>query len=259
VRRFFLEKEDILSEKPTLRGPDVKHIRTVLRLKPGDDLFLFDGKGWEYRALITASTSKAVVLSVVETFRSTSESPAQISIGQSLLKAKKMDNVVRQVTEVGAHALIPIMTQRSVPQPKPERWAEKERRWRTIAWESLKQCGRSQTPRLDSPLSFGVLVRSSQAYNRRFIFHDDRAESALATFTKETTKGLGVLALIGPEGGFTPEEVDMALDAGFRCVSLGPRILKADTAVVAACTILQYLFGDMGHAQKTLDKPQGFQ
>ena len=250
MRRFFLEKEAILSEKPTLTGPDVKHIRTVLRLKPGDDLFLFDGKGSEYRARITASTPKAVVVSVAEAFPSTSESPVQITIGQGLLKAKKMDSVVRQITELGIHALIPVMTERSVPQPKPERWAEKERRWKTIAWESLKQCGRSQTPRLDSPVSFEALARMSQVYDHRFIFHDDPAESAKATYTNEAASGLAVLALIGPEGGFAPEEVQMALDAGFQCTSLGPRILKADTAVAAACTILQYLFGDLSHTPK---------
>ena len=172
MRRFFLERERILSEKPTLRGPDVKHIRTVLRLKPGDELFLFDGKGSEYRARITASTPKAVVVAVAEAFPSTSESPVQITIGQGLLKAKKMDSLVRQVTELGIHALVPVMTERSVPQPKPERWAEKERRWKTIAWESLKQCGRSQTPHLASPTSFETLVQAPGPYTHKIIFHD---------------------------------------------------------------------------------------
>lgn len=259
MRRFFLERERILSEKPTLRGPDVKHVRTVLRLKLGDELFLFDGKGTEYRARITASTSKAVVLSVAEAFPSTSESPVQITIGQGLLKAKKMDSIVRQVTELGIHALIPVMTEWSVPQPKPERWAEKERRWKTISWESLKQCGRSQTPHLASPTSFEALVRASEPYTYKIIFHDSHPGSASALPPEEAEGPGKVIALIGPEGGFSPDEVEMALGAGFRCVSLGPRILKADTAVVAACAILQYLFGDLKHPQKNLDKPHGFQ
>jgi 16S rRNA (uracil1498-N3)-methyltransferase len=250
VRRFFLEREKILSERPTLTGPDVKHVRTVLRLKPGDTLFLFDAEGSEYRARITDSTSKAVVLSVAEAFPATSESPAKITIGQGLLKARKMDGVVRQLTELGIHALIPVIAERSVPKPKTERWAEKEERWKTIAWESLKQCGRSQTPCLETPISFEALIRASQAYDRTFIFHDDHAESAPGMYTDQAKDGFRVLALIGPEGGFTPEEVQMALHSGFRCASLGPRILKADTAVVAACAILQYLFGDLRPAPK---------
>ncbi|MBW2170840.1 MAG: 16S rRNA (uracil(1498)-N(3))-methyltransferase [Deltaproteobacteria bacterium] len=245
MRRFFLEREKILSERPKLTGPDFKHVRTVLRLKPGDELFLFDGKGSEYRARIIESTPKAIILSVEEAFPSTSESPARITIGQGLLKAGKMDGVVRQATELGIHALIPVIAERSVPKPKSERWAEKERRWKTIAWESLKQCGRSQTPRLAPPISFEALVHASEAYSRTIIFHDDDSEPA-STLRPEEAKDAGkVLALIGPEGGFSPDEIQMAVNFGFQCTSLGPRILKADTAMVAACTILQYLFGDL--------------
>ena len=250
MRRFFLEREEILSERPKLTGPDVKHVRTVLRLKPGDELFLFDGKGSEYRARIIESRPKAIILSVEQAFPSTSESPARITIAQGLLRARKMDGVVRQVTELGIHALIPVIAKRSVPKPKSERWAEKEARWKTIAWESLKQCGRSQIPRLPSPISFEALVRASEAYSHKIIFHDDDSLPA-STLLSEEAKDTGkVLALIGPEGGFSPDEVQTAISSGFRCASLGPRILKADTAVVAACAILQYVFGDLRHAPK---------
>jgi 16S rRNA (uracil1498-N3)-methyltransferase len=214
-------------------------------LKPGDDLFLFDGKGSEYRARITASTPKAVVLSVTEELPSISESPAKITIGQGLLKAKKMDSVVRQVTELGIHALIPVIAERSVPKPKTDRWAEKRQRWKTIAWESLKQCGRSQTPRIAAPTSFEALVHASDTFAHKIIFHDADPESAFALRQDEAQEVSNVVALIGPEGGFSPHEIQMAINSGFRCASLGPRILKADTAVVAACTILQYLFGDL--------------
>ncbi|MBW1859647.1 MAG: 16S rRNA (uracil(1498)-N(3))-methyltransferase [Deltaproteobacteria bacterium] len=250
MRRFFLEREKILSERPKLTGLDFKHVRTILRLKPGDELFLFDGEGSEYRTRIIESTPKSIILSVEEVFPSTSESPARITIGQGLLKARKMDGVVRQVTELGIHALIPVIAERSVPKPKSERWAEKERRWKTIAWESLKQCGRSQTPRLAPPISFEALVHGSEAYSHKIVFHDHDSEPA-ATFRPEKAKDAGkVLALIGPEGGFSPDEVQMAVNFGFRCVSLGPRILKADTAVVAASAILQYLFGDLSQPPK---------
>jgi 16S rRNA (uracil1498-N3)-methyltransferase len=219
-------------------------------LRPGDEILLFDGKGFEYHARITASTPKAIALSVSEQFPARSESPAEITIGQGLLKAKKMDRIVRQVTELGIHALIPVVAKRSVPRPKAERWTQKEQRWKAIARESLKQCGRSQTPRLEPPASLEALVHSSQGYNRRIMFHDRHfGLETLPEPTKAKDKPK-VLALIGPEGGFAPNEVQMALKAGFGCASLGPRILKAETAVVAACAILQYVFGDLGHALK---------
>jgi 16S rRNA (uracil1498-N3)-methyltransferase len=250
MRRFFLDREMILSEKPTLTGPDVKHIRTVLRLKPGEEIFLFDGKGSEYRARITASTPKTIILSVLERFPSISESPVEITIGQGLLKAKKMDRIVRQVTELGIYALIPLLAKRSVPRPRPERWAEKEQRWETIAQESLKQCGRSQMPCLEPPTSFKELVAVSRTHDLKIIFHEGNPGEESNLYLNDPRDVRSVLALIGPEGGFTPNEVQMALEGGFVCVSLGPRILKADTAVVAVCAVLQYAFGDAGGRQE---------
>ena len=252
MRRFFLDREKIQSDRPTLTGPDVKHIRTVLRLKPGDEIFLFDGKGLEYRATITASTPKAIALSVLERFPSISESPVEITIGQALLKAGKMDRIVRQVTELGTYSLIPLLAERGVPRPEPERWAEKEQRWEAIAQESLKQCGRSQIPRLGPPVSFKKMVGTSDAYDLKIIFHhgDFGLESRPLPRQRDGKDMRKVLALIGPEGGFTPDEVKLALKCGFVCVSLGPRILKADTAAVAACAILQYVFGDLRGAPK---------
>jgi len=250
MRRFFLDREIILSDNPTLTGPDVKHIRTVLRLKPGEEIFLFDGKGSEYRARITASTPKTIILSVLERFPSISESPVEITIGQGLLKAKKMDRIVRQVTELGIYALIPLLAKRSVPRPRPERWAEKEQRWETIAQESLKQCGRSQMPCLEPPTSFKELVAVSRTHDLKIIFHEGNPGEESNLYLNDPRDVRSVLALIGPEGGFTPNEVQMALEGGFVSVSLGPRILKADTAVVAVCAVLQYAFGDAGGRQE---------
>jgi len=252
MRRFFLDREKILSSRPTLTGPDVRHVRTVLRLKPGDEIILFDGKGLEYRARITASTPKAITFSVLERFPSIPESHVEITIGQALLKARKMDRIVRQVTELGIYALIPVQSERSVPRPQLKRRAEREQRWKAIAQESLKQCGRSQIPRLGPLTSFEELVGASQAYDMSIIFHHDKSGLKSRPSMEDTRDVRKVLALVGPEGGFTPDEVKLALERGFVCVSLGPTILKADTAAVAACAILQYAFWDVGdHPKKS--------
>jgi 16S rRNA (uracil1498-N3)-methyltransferase len=250
MRRFFLEREKILSHSPILTGSNVKHLRTVLRIKPGDEILLFDGKGSEYRARIIASTSKTIVLSILERFPSIAESPVRITIGQGLLKARQMDRIVRQVTELGVYALIPVLADRSVPGHRPERWTEKEKRWETIAWESLKQCGRSQIPRLEPPISFKAAVSMAETDDLKIIFHEDRSKPGPTPPLKDARDVQRVWALIGPEGGFTQDEVEMALAGGFVSLSLGPRILKADTAVIAACTILQNAFGDVGPPQE---------
>jgi 16S rRNA (uracil1498-N3)-methyltransferase len=245
MRRFFLAREAILSDKPTLTGTDVKHIRTVLRLKPGDEIFLFDGQGFDYRARIETMTQKVVNLRVLEQSPSVSESPVEITIGQALLKGKKMDRLVRQVTEMGIHALVPVIALRSVPKPGKERWLEREERWKAIARESLKQCGRFRAPHLKPPADLQEVVKASNAFDLKVIFHHDHVLSESDQALNHSGSVRTVLALVGPEGGFTPEEVVLAKKSEFFCVSLGPRILKADTAIVAACVLLQHVFGDM--------------
>ena len=160
-----------------------------------------------------------------------------------------MDRLVRQVTELGIYALIPLLVERSVPKPEPERWAEKEQRWESIARESLKQCGRSQIPRIGPAAPFEEVVGTSQAYDLRILFHHGNSELTRPD-ASDARNMRQVLALIGPEGGFTSDEVKLARKQGFVRVSLGPRILKADTAAVAACSILQYAFGDIGGPPK---------
>jgi 16S rRNA (uracil1498-N3)-methyltransferase len=245
MRRFFLSPEAIQSGRPTLTGPDVKHIKTVLRLKPGDTVVLFDGEGRDYLACIETVTQKAVTLTVLERFPSISDCSAEITIGQALLKGRKMDRLVRQMTELGMVALIPVIARRSVPKPKKDRWLTKKNRWESIARESLKQCGRSQSLCLEPPASLEEVLDRSDMYDLRIIFHHDRTLTNAEVKLSRREPLSRVLALVGPEGGFAPDEVQLAMRCGFVCVSLGPRILKADTAVVAVCAILQHALGDM--------------
>jgi len=257
MSRFFLSTEAIQSGSPTLTGPDVKHIRTVLRLKPGDAVLLFDGQGWDYRARIETVTQKAVTLKVLERFSSISECPVEITIGQALLKGRKMDRVVRQMTELGMVALIPVIARRSVPKPKRDRWLSRKKRWESIARESLKQCRRSQSLWVEPPTSFEEVLDKSDTYDLRIIFHHDRTLTNAEVRPNSGEPMSRVLALVGPEGGFAPDEVKLAMKCDFVCVSLGPRILKADTAAVAVCAVLQQTFGDMAttHLKNTSKAP----
>jgi 16S rRNA (uracil1498-N3)-methyltransferase len=242
MRRFFLSKEAIQSAKPSLTGPDVKHIATVLRLKPGDTVVLFDGDGWDYHARIETVTQRAVTLQILDRFSSITEPNVQITVGMALLKGRKMDRIVRQLTELGIHALVPVLAMRSVPKPGEDRWLKRKDRWEAIARESLKQCGRSRFLILKPAASFEEVVEQPNDYDLKVLFHHDRARVQVTPELRHAEQTPRVLALVGPEGGFTADEVRIALKRGFACVSLGPRILKADTAVVAACAILQHTF-----------------
>ncbi len=254
MRRFFLRKEQIRSHEAALTGPDVRHIRTVLRLGDGDELILFDGEGSEYRARIVDSTPQKITLLILHQYCAVSESPVEITIAQALLKARKMDRIIRQLTELGAFAFIPFRAQRSVPRLEPKRLAARKQRWENIARESLKQCGRFRTPNVGPLISFRELMSSPRPYDLNIIFHNDQP-GLEPWFCPTGKRGIRkVLALVGPEGGFTDEEVALARQAGFTCASLGPRILKSDTAAIAAATILQHSLGDMGNSQKFLDK-----
>ena len=254
MRRFYIDRESIRSDRSMITGPDVRHIRTVLRLGPGDEIFLFDGQGSEYRARIIDSTSRAITLLVLYRYSSTSESHLELTIGQALLKARKMDRIVRQLTELGAVGFIPFFAQRSVPRPKIGRLAERECRWETIAREALKQCCRSKAPRVGPVVSFEDLISSDQSYDYKIIFHNCQYATISKSFVVSHRHLRKVLALVGPEGGFTDRELKFAVDSGFACIFLGPRVLKSDTAAVAAVAILQHTFGDMGGVQKDLDK-----
>lgn len=245
MRRFFVEKNIIRSGRARLTGTDAKHVRTVLRMKPGEVLCLFDGKGSDYHARIEEITQQAVKLEVLERFPSISESPVDITIAQALLKGRKMDRVVRQVTELGVKTLIPVMAERSVVRVEDHHRPKKEQRWKTIAHEALKQCGRAGAPLIEPFASLETVVNRVKTFDLGIIFHDDDVARPCEPAWVDGPQIRTILALVGPEGGFAPAETMAAARAGFVRVTLGPRTLKADTAVVTACALLQHAFGDV--------------
>ena len=254
MRRFFINRAHAPSDRAILTGPDVRHIRTVLRLGLGDEILLFDHEGSEYQARIINTALEAITLLILSKHSAISESHLQLTIGQALLRARKMDRIVRQLTELGSFGFIPFVAERSVPRPDPRRLTERKRRWEAIAREALKQCGRFRSPHIGPLISFQDLICSVESYDLKIIFHTGQAGQGSWPRLETAGKKGKVLALVGPEGGFTAKEVKSAVDSGFVGVFLGPRILRSDTAAVAAGAILQHAFGDMGAVQKCLDK-----
>jgi len=247
MRRFFIEQTKITSTKIFITGSDAAHIKKVLRMKSGDRIGLFDGRGFEYEARIENLLAESVEVSITKRFLSASESPVQIIVAQALLKDKKMDILARQLTEIGITKLIPFTSIRSVPRPDKKRLSERRKRWEKIAIEALKQCRRGHVTEIGETITFNDVIKIDDECDLKIVFWENESKPISNAVKQVHDRHYRkILAVLGPEGGFTEKEIEDARACGFVTASLGPRILRAETAAVAACTILQYLFGDMG-------------
>ncbi len=249
MRRFYIETADLIGSQAVISGSDARHIKTVLRLKAGDAVELLDGTGVEYTAQITGFLSGTVTLRVLEKRICTTEPHVKITIAPGMLKDKKMDELVRRLTELGISRWAPFFAARSVPRPDPRRLAARRARWQKIAVEALKQCRRSHMPEIMVPVTFEEILSMTRGSDLKIIFWENQAPdpdtvlSGPALGDKSCRK---IFVLLGPEGGFTHEEIELARSCGFVTASLGPRILRAETAALAAAVMMQFIFGDMG-------------
>jgi 16S rRNA (uracil1498-N3)-methyltransferase len=234
-------------ERRDLAGDDAHYIRSVLRLKAGDPLLLFDGAGLEFAARIERIDPKKAVAEVLNRTARTEAGP-RISLAQALPKGVTMDAIVRKAVEVGVSHILPFVSLRSVPRLSPSAAAAKADRWRKIALEAARQSGRIFLPSVEQPGSFRDVLDASAPADLKLIFWEEESRSgAREALSPWRAKPPGAcFVLIGPEGGFAPGEVDAALSAGFRSVSIGPRVLKVETAVIAILSILQYELGSFG-------------
>ncbi len=249
MRRFFIEQPVGICgrhapERLSVSGSDANHIKNVLRLKLGDNIILFDGSGNEYEAEIIHMEPGRVDVSVLRSTSSLTESTVRITVAQGFLKDKKMDDIVRHLTELGITGWLPVIAQRSVSRPDSRRLDARAERWKKIATEALKQCRRTCIPDIQPAVSFKEAVFMGKDYDLKFIFWEN--ETLLWDCRTPVRHGATIFILLGPEGGFTQDEVETAAASGFVTASLGPRILRAETAAIAACTLVQYFFGDMG-------------
>ena len=249
MRRFFVDSSNINGSRAFLAGSDARHIQQVLRLTPGDFIMLFDGSGNEYESIIEKILHNKVSVVLKDKKSSTSESPVQLIAAQAILKDRKMDTLLRQLTELGVTKWIPFSAERSVPRPDANRMGKRIQRWEKIARESLKQCKRGCLPKIDEYRTFKNVMDYARECDLKIMFHQDARdviEPFIADNMARNMAGKRIFLMFGPEGGFSQDEVDMALEKGFKAVRIGPRILRAETAPVAACAIVQYIFGDMG-------------
>lgn len=246
MRYFLVDPEAIETGTPSITGSDVRHIRKVLRLGPGDRIGLLDGRGKAYEAQIKGVYVDRVAVEIIAVRSAAQDQGVEIGVAQALLKDKKMDGLIRQLTELGITDWFPFVSERSIPRPASDRSQHRVNRWQKIVRESVKQCRRPTVPRVHEPTTWEELLAATRAWDLKLLFWEAAEASPPAPPIGRASHAVRRLLLVlGPEGGFSKAEVEQAKADGFATATLGPRILRAETAAVAACTLAQFLYGDL--------------
>jgi 16S rRNA (uracil1498-N3)-methyltransferase len=247
MRYFFVESRVLKKPSVVIEGAEARHMKNVLRLKPGDKIRVFDGEGFEYDASIHRFLAERVEIKIARKFQGTTESPVQIGVAQALLKEKKMDRLLRHLCELGMTRWIPFISERSVSRPDKKRLSARVQRWNKVLTESCKQCRRSKLPGISKTMTFEEVLDYGSACDLQIIFYENESETLKSIMPAEAPPPpRRILLILGPEGGFTDQEIERARAAGCIIAGLGLRILRAETAAIAACALTQFLYGDMG-------------
>jgi 16S rRNA (uracil1498-N3)-methyltransferase len=246
LRRFFVERVRTEAGRVTVTGSEARHMIRVLRMGPGDRLILMDGSGARYQALIQAVGRDRADLLLEQSLSVPEPSPLKITACTSLLKSRPMDLLVQKASELGVTAVQPYTSSRTVVHLEGKRLESRLRHWQEIARSAAKQSDRAVPARVERPVSFETLLgewRGREA--SRLILWEAEGACDLKGFLRREERNADVAVVVGPEGGFHPDEVLAAGEAGFSPVSLGRRILRAETALLTVAALLQYEWGDL--------------
>ena len=241
--RFFTDKENISDTKIYITGDDVKHISKVLRLRTGDEITVCDGAGTDYECEISEISADRVSADVSEIHKNCAESEICLTLYQGITKGDKMDYIIQKCVELGVSKIVPVLTKRAVSRPLDG--DKKIIRWQKIAAEAAKQCGRGMIPEVgkictfEETINFAAEDKSSLNLMPYECERERHLREALNTY-----KGKIVNVFIGPEGGFDDSEVGIARAKGFKTITLGPRIMRTETAPIAVAAAIMYEMGD---------------
>lgn len=241
MRRFYASPEQFQGNAVILDPEETLHLTRVLRLGMGARVEVCDGRGGNFAAQVDGVESRGAVLRILKQLDPWGESPLPLVLGIGLAKGETLDEAIRQATEMGVSRIIPLISERSERLP-PERVARRRGRWQRLARESIKSCQRSFLPLITPPQDFAAALAGTEEVKLLF-WEEERGGGLKSVLQRPRPRDVRVL--IGPEGGFSPEEAALAREAGFHVVSLGPRRLKVATAALAAIALMQYAWGDL--------------
>jgi len=238
MNRFFVKKDDIADNSAIITGEDVKHISKVLRMAPGDKVMLCDGEGYQYLAEIADISKEQVNLRILSAERCAAEPTHRITLYQGLPKGDKMELIVQKCVELGITEIVPVAAERSIVKIKPGEFGGKRTRYQRVAYEAAKQCGRGIIPAIAEVTTFKSADMTR--HDLIIIAYEDEKGTTLKSLLKANLKAKDIAIVIGPEGGLERAEVDVLTQKGGTAVTLGPRILRTETAGMAALAMILY-------------------
>jgi 16S rRNA (uracil1498-N3)-methyltransferase len=244
--RFFVSPDQIKESRIRITGPDVNHIARVLRLGRGSALTILDGKGKSYAAVIQELVRDEVFCEINKELPLIPACPVKVTLVQGIPKGDKMDLIIQKGAELGVSRVLPLICSRSVVRLAGDRLPRKQERWQRIALEAAKQCRRPDVPEVAEPAELDGVLGSLPANCTALIPWEEENKVSLKDLLSEVRAVEEIYVFIGPEGGFTAGEVAAAQAAGVRPVTLGPRILRTETAGIAVITMVLCRWGDLG-------------
>ena len=244
VRRFFTPLIDTVRGVATIEKEEFRHLKGVLRLETGCRVRVFDGRGREFTGTIEELSRLSALVRLEEEVENTTESPLEITLLQALLKGDKNALVVQKATELGVKRIVLFTTERTLPDLTAEKTERLRERLEKVSMESLKQCGRTSVPEILIK-GFKEALVAGGSVPLKLLFHERATGSLKEVLTGHHTCRALTLG-VGPEGGFSQEEVALAEKMGYLAVRCAPRVLRAETTGIVATALLQYALGDMG-------------
>ncbi|GAX91550.1 16S rRNA (uracil(1498)-N(3))-methyltransferase [Effusibacillus lacus] len=252
MQRYFVSPDAIQDERVRITGDDVKHITRVLRMQPGAQVICADGTGRSYLVRLTELGQDAAVGDIIKPLQENVEPEVKLTLVQGLPKGDKMDLIVQKGTEVGITHFVPVETARTIVQYDAKKESKRRDRWQRIAKEAAEQAHRTVIPMIEEVQPFRQwLAQKAASFDLILLAYEGETPHGLRQELDRHAGGVsdtgGSIALIvGPEGGLDPEEVAVATQSGARVITLGPRILRTETAGPVAAAMILYHFGQMG-------------
>ena len=247
MRRFLVENLNAQNGVCTITGPEARHMTRVLRMEAGDRFVLMDDKGSRFLAYIESAKRQGVRVVLEKPLPKPPPSPVTITLCQALLKSGPMDYLIQKTSELGVDHIFPFSSLRTITMLKKERLSNRIRHWREIAKSSAKQSGRFAPAQIDFPLTLGELTAKwKEEKGIKAILWEGEGATDLKRLLRGSSRAEKFIGMVGPEGGFAGEEIELAADAGFIPVTLGNRILRSETAAMTMVAIVQYEWGDLG-------------
>jgi len=240
MSRFYIPPECIKGSSALITGEEAHHILDVMRLKKGDKICAFDGRGELYQGKILDTANKKVKVKIESAAEDLPVSNSQITLVQALPKKNKMDYIIEKCTELGVDTIIPTQTTRTIVKLNRDKQGLRLERWQRIAREAAKQCGRTTIPKVRDLASWTDAISNLGNFDLKLLFCLSENSQRLKDVLRREKKVRKVSLFIGPEGGFTPDEIRQSEQAGWLAVSLGNSVLKSDTAALTALAMVNY-------------------